>query len=190
MRQIQILLVLVLAGACTREPYTVCFGPSDCKDFRSAQHYEAWNAAEHKKQKEDAAGFPDDFRDIVAIVLKEYLKSNVSEFENTRDQYFVSIFGDDLDGATQSKLLELGITTEPSSKYVESRREQPFQDEYGTYLKNWDVYVSSIERLGDSSYNVEFGYSCGQLCAGHFRYRVKRAAGRWLFISEETLWYS
>ncbi|MBM0103556.1 hypothetical protein JM946_02320 [Steroidobacter sp. S1-65] len=167
---ILILAVLVLA-ACAREPFRVCFGPissGDCKNFRSAEHFEAWEAAEREKQKRAAANFPDDFRDIVAVVLKASFKNNESEFKNTRNQYFVSVFGEDLDPTTQAKLLALGLVTEPASRYVRSQREPAFQDATGTYLSNTEVYVSSIKRLRDGAYDVEFGYNCGELCAGHY----------------------
>lgn len=193
MSRLATLLVLLAIGACAREPYTVCFGsPSggNCKNFRSAQHYEAWQAAEDKKQRAEAAGFPDDFRDIVAAVLKDLLKTNESDFKNMRHEYFVSVFGEDIDPVTQSKLLTLGVETELASKYVENGGESSSQDTPETYIKTWAVYVSSLKRLSDGTYDIEFGYRCGMLCAGHFRYRVKRDSSGWVFVSKTPLSYS
>ena len=192
MNRLPMLLTLLVVAACTREPYRVCFGPSEdnCRNFRSVQHFEAWDAAKQKELKEAAARFPDDFRDIVAVVLKDFLKTNESPFEDVKNQYFATVFNDDIDQATQSKLSALGVVIAPGSKYVERDKELQPPSVPGAYLMNYEIYVSSIQRLGDGAYEVEFGYSCGLLCAGHFRYRLKRDARRWVIISRDALWYS
>jgi hypothetical protein len=137
-----------------------------------------------------AERFPDDYRDVVAATLKEYLQNNESEWPNHREQYFVSVFGADADAATLAKLQQLGVSALPGSGYQPSSRTPRFQDSQGVYLSNSEVYVSQIRRLANGAYRVEFGYTCGPLCAGHFAFRLRRQGDTWVFTSKKGLTFS
>jgi hypothetical protein len=149
-----------------------------------------WLAADDIRKKAVAQRFAHDYRVIVAVTLKEYLQTNESEFENVRDQYFVSVFGDDVDEVTRTMLRAYGIETELGSRYVESERTEEFRDNEGHWLMNTKVGVSDIESLGNDSYRVTFGYSCGMLCAGSFEYVLRKDTESWVFVSKRALWFS
>jgi hypothetical protein len=180
-------LLSILAG-CS-EGYEICSAPitENCRTFRSRAHYERWVKDESRRQKAAAEHFPDDYRDIVAATLKEYLQNNESEFPNHREQYFVSVFGEDADGATLAKLQQLGIEALPGSKYVPSAMTPEFQDSQGVHLNNSEVYVSDMKRLASGAYRIEFGYNCGMLCAGHLAFRLRKEGGVWVFTSKKGL---
>jgi hypothetical protein len=180
----------VLAG-CS-DGYQICSAPiaENCRKFRSRAHYERWVEEESRRQLAAAEHFPDDYRDLVAATLKEYLQNNESEWPNHREQYFVSVFGADADGATLAKLRQLGVEALPGSRYVASRKTLEFQDPRGAYLNNSEVYVSQIRRLASGVYRVEFGYHCGELCAGHYAFRLQKQDGVWIFTSKKALGFS
>jgi hypothetical protein len=58
------------------------------------------------------------------------------------------------------------------------------------YLSNSEVYVSQIRRLANGIYRVEFGYTCGELCAGHFAFQLRKERGAWVFTSKKALMFS
>lgn len=186
-----LLALLPLLSGCS-DGYPICSAPiaENCRTFRSRAHYERWVKDESRRQLTIAQHFPDDYRDIVAVTLKEYLQNNESEFPNHRAQFFVSVFGDDADAATLAKLQQLGILAQPGSGYVPSDRAPRLQDSQGVYLENFEVYVSNIRRLASGVYRVEFGYYCGMRCAGHFAFRLRKEGGAWVFDSKKSLWYS
>lgn len=183
-------LLSVLAG-CS-DGYQICSAPiaENCRKFRSRAHYERWVKEEGSRQLAAAAHFPDDYRDVVAVTLKEYLQNNVSEWPNHREQYFVSVFGEDADAATLAKLQQLGIEAQPGSKYVPSDLTPEFQDSQGVHLNNSEVYVSQIRWLASGVYRVEFGYTCGPRCAGHLAFRLRKQGDVWVFTSKKGLLFS
>lgn len=189
-KHIAVLLLPVLS-ACSGG-YEICSAPipENCREFRSRAHYERWVLDESRRQKLLAERFPDDYRDVVAATLKEYLQNNASEWPNHRNQYFVSVFGEDADAATLAKLQRLGVEALPGSSYVPSRKTPEFQDSNGVYLNNAEVYVSQIRRLASGVYRVEFGYYCGELCAGHLAFRLRKQGGAWIFTSKKALSFS
>src|SRR5690242_9944182 len=85
-------LLSLLAG-CSKG-YNICSAPiaENCRTFRSAAHYQRWVKGQSRRQLATAQHFPDDYREVVAATLKEYLQNNESEFPNRRAQYFVSVF--------------------------------------------------------------------------------------------------
>jgi hypothetical protein len=183
--------LLSILGGCS-DGYEICSAPiaENCREFRSRAHYERWVKDESRRQKATAERFPDDYRDIVATTLKEYLQNNDSQWPNTREQYFVSVFAEDADAATLAKLQGLGVDGLPGSNYVPSSQTSEFQDVQGVYLNNSEVYVSQIRRLASGVYRVEFGYSCGRQCAGHFAFRLRKQGGVWVFTSKKGLLFS
>jgi hypothetical protein len=185
------LALLLTLGGCS-DGYQICSAPiaENCREFRSRAHYERWVKHESRRQLTAAEHFPDDYRDVVAATLKEYLQNNESEWPNHREQYFVSVFGADADATTLAKLQQLGVEALPGSRYVPSRKTPEFQDAQGLYLSNTEVYVSQLRRLANGSYRVEFGYYCGELCAGHFAFRLRKQDGVWVFTSKKALWFS
>jgi hypothetical protein len=186
-----LLALLSSLGGCA-DGYNICSAPiaENCRTFRSRAHYERWVKDESRRQLTTAQHFPDDYRDVIAATLKEYLQSNESEFPNHRVQYFVSVFGEDADAATFAKLQQVGIEALPGSQYVTTDATPRLQDSQGVYLENYEVYVSNIKRLASGVYRVEFGYSCGKLCAGHFAFRLHKEAGVWVFASKKALGFS
>ena len=185
------LALLPILGGCS-DGYAICAAPiaENCRKFRSRAHYERWVKDESRWQLAVVDSFPDDYRDVVAATLKEYLQNNASEFPNHRVQYFVSVFGEDADAATLAKLQQLGIESEPGSNYVPDDTTPRLQDSRGVYLENYEVYVSDIKRLASGVYRVEFGYDCGTLCAGHFAFRLRKEGAAWIFISKKALGFS
>jgi hypothetical protein len=185
------LAALLTLSGCS-DGYQICSAPiaENCREFRSRAHYERWVKDQSRRQLRTAQHFPDDFRDIVAATLKEYLQNNESEFPNHRNQYFVSVFGEDADATTLAKLQRLGVEALPGSRYVPIDTTARLRDAHGVYLENFDVYVSGIKRLASGVYRVEFGYYCGPLCAGHFAYRLRKQDGVWVFTSQKALWFS
>jgi hypothetical protein len=186
-----LLALLPILSGCS-DGYPICSAPiaENCRTFRSRAHYERWVKDESRRQLAAAERFPDDYRDVVAATLKEHLLNNASEFPNHRNQYFVSVFGEDADAATLAKLQQLGVEALPGSGYVPNDRTPRLQDSRGVYLENFEVYVSAIKRLASGVYRVEFGYYCGQRCAGHFAYRLHKQDGAWVFGSKKALWSS
>jgi hypothetical protein len=183
-------LLAILAG-CS-QGYEICSAPiaENCRTFRSRAHYERWVKDESRRQLSAAERFPDDYRDVVAATLKEYLQNNDSEWPNHREQYFVSVFGADADTITLGKLQQLGIEALPGSRYVSSDTRHRLQDSQGRYLQNSEVYVSAIKRLSSGVYRVEFGYYCGSLCAGHLAFRLRKEGDVWVFTSKKGLMFS
>jgi hypothetical protein len=186
-----LLALLPILSGCS-DGYPICSAPiaENCRKFRSRAHYERWVEDESRRQLAAAEHFPDDYRDVVAATLKEHLQDNASEFPNHRNQYFVSVFGEDADAATLAKLQQLGVEALPGSDYVPTDRTPRLQDSQGVYLENFEVYVSAIKRLASGVYRVEFGYYCGQRCAGHFAYRLHKHDGAWVVGSKKALWVS
>src|SRR5688572_1043177 len=152
-------LMPILAG-CS-DGYPICSAPiaENCRKFRSRAHYERWVKDESRRQLATAQRFPDDYRDVVAATLKEYLQDNASEFPHSRRQYFVSVFGDDADSTTLTKLQQLGVEVQPGSQYVSTDTTPRLQDSQGVHLENFEVYVSAVKHLASGVYRVEFGYS-------------------------------
>jgi hypothetical protein len=183
-------LLSLLAG-CS-DGYEICSAPiaENCRTFRSRAHYERWVKDESRRQRATAENFPDDYRDVVAATLKEYLQNNASEFPNSRVQYFVSVFGEDADAATLAKLQQLGIEAFPGSQYVPNNTTPRLQDSRGVYLENYQVYVSDIRHLTNGDYRIEFGYYCGELCAGHLAFRLRKQGAVWVFPSKKGLQFS
>lgn len=179
-----------LAG-CS-DGYNICSAPitENCRTFRSEAHYRRWVTNQGRRQLTTAQQFPDDYRDVVAATLKEYLQNNASEFPNSRVQYFVSVFGEDTDAATLAKLQQLGIEALPGSKYVPNNTTPRLQDSQGVYLENYQVYVSDIRHLTNGDYRIEFGYYCGELCAGHLAFRLRKQGDVWVFPSKKGLQFS
>jgi hypothetical protein len=179
-----------LAG-CS-EGYNICSAPiaENCRTFRSRAHYQRWVTDQSRRQLTTARHFPDDYRDVVAATLKEYLQNNASEFPNHRAQYFVSVFGEDADATALAKLQQLGIEALPGSQYVPSETTARLQDSRGVYLENYQVYVSDIRRLASGDYRIEFGYYCGELCAGHLAFRLHKQCDVWVFTSKKGLMFS
>jgi hypothetical protein len=186
-----LLALLPILSGCS-DGYPICSAPiaENCRKFRSRAHYERWVEDESRRQLAAAEHFPDDYRDVVAATLKEHLQNNASEFPNHRNQYFVSVFGEDADTATLAKLQQLGVEALPGSGYVTTDRTPRLQDSQGVYLANFEVYVSAIKRLASGVYRVEFGYYCGQHCAGHFAYRLHKQDGAGVVGSKKALWVS
>lgn len=182
-------LLPILTGCA--DGYPICSAPiaENCRKFRSRAHYERWVKDESRRQLATAQHFPDDYRDVVAATLKEYLQNNASEFPNHRAQYFISIFGEDADATTLAKLRQLGIEAQPSSNFVPDAASRP-QDSNGVYLENYQVYVSNIRHLASGVYRVEFGYYCGKLCAGHMAFRLRKEGDDWVFTSKKGLMFS
>lgn len=187
-----LLLVTFSSLAGCSDGYSICSAPiaENCRTFRSEAHYQRWVKGQTRRQLVTAQRFPDDYRDVVAATLKEYLQNNASEFPNHRAQYFVSIFGEDADATTLAKLQQLGIEAQPGSNYVPDATASRPQDSQGVYLENYQVYVSDIRHLASGVYRVEFGYYCGKLCAGHIAFRLRKQDGKWVFDSKKALWYS
>lgn len=183
-------LLSLLAG-CSKG-YNICSAPiaENCRTFRSEAHYQRWVKDESRRQLAAARHFPDDYRDVIAAALKKLLQSNESEFPNTRRQYFVSAFGEDADAATLAKLQQLGIDALPGSRYMQNDTTHRSQDSQGVYLDNYQIYVSQLKHLANGDYRIEFGYFCGELCAGHFAYRLNKRDGAWAFTSQKALWAS
>lgn len=186
-----LLLVTFSSLAGCSDGYNICSAAitENCRTFRSEAHYQRWVQGETRRQLVTAQGFPDDYREVVAVTLKEYLQNNASEFPNHRIQYFVSVFGRDADADTLAKLQQLGIEALPGSSYITDATSRP-RDSNGVYLENYQVYVSNIRHLASGIYRVEFGYFCGQLCAGHMAFRLRKQDGKWVFDSKKALWYS
>lgn len=189
-RTSSVVALLLLAG-CSRG-YEICSAPiaENCRTFRSRAHYERWVTSESRRDKAAAEHFRDDYHDIIAATLKEYLQNNASEYPNHRSQYFVSVFGEDADATTLAKLQQLGIEAQPGSGYVPGNEVLRLQDSQGVYLENFEIYVSDIKRLASGIYRVEFGYSCGPRCAGHFAFRLRKQDGAWVFTSKKGLLFS
>jgi hypothetical protein len=179
-----------LAG-CS-DGYNICSAPitENCRTFRSEAHYQRWVKHQGRRQLTTARHFPDDYRDVVAATLKEYLQNNASEFPNHRAQYFVSVFGEDADATTLAKLQQLGIEALPGSQYVPNTTTPRLQDSQGVYLENYEVYVSDIRHLASGLYRIEFGYDCGELCAGHLAFRLRKRGAAWVFTSKKGLLFS
>jgi hypothetical protein len=180
-----------LLSGCS-DGYTICSAPiaENCRKFRSRAHYERWVANESLRDKAAAEHFPDDYREIVAATLKEYLQNNASEFPNHRRQYFVSVFGADADAATLAKLQQLGVEAQPGSSYIPNHATPGLQDSQGVYLENFEVYVSDIKRLASGVYRIEFGYTCGPRCANHLAFRLRKQGDVWVFTSQKGLMFS
>lgn len=186
-----VLALLSILGGCS-DGYTICSAPiaENCRKFRSRAHYERWVKDESRRQLAAAQRLPDDYREIVAATLKEFLQNNESEFPNARNQYFVSVFGDDADATTLKRLQQAGIEASPGSKYVPNQTARRLQDSEGVYLDNFEVYVSAIRRLASGVYRVEFGYYCGPRCAGHYAFRLRKEGDAWVFTSKKGLMFS
>jgi hypothetical protein len=52
------------------------------------------------------------------------------------------------------------------------------------------IGISRVVHLGDGEYEMEGGYSCGNLCAASFQYRVRREGSGWAVVSQSTHWIS
>lgn len=182
---------LALLAGCS-DGYEICSAAivENCRTFRSEAHYQRWVKDEIRRQLATARHFPDDYREVVAVTLKEYLQNNASEFPNHRAQYFVSVFGEDADVTTLAKLQQLGIEALPGSEYLPSNATPRLQDSQGVYLENHEVYVSDIRHLASGVYRIEFGYYCGELCAGHLAFRLRKQSGAWVFTSKKGLLFS
>ena len=187
-----LLLVTLSSLAGCSDGYNICSAPiaENCRTFRSEAHYRRWVTNQGRRQLLTAQRFPDDYREVVAVTLKEYLQNNASEFPNHRIQYFVSVFGQDADAATLAKLQQLGIDAVPGSNYVPDASTSRPQDSQGVYLENYQIYVSDIRHLASGVYRVEFGYYCGKLCAGHMAFRLRKEGGAWVFTSKKGLMFS
>jgi hypothetical protein len=185
------LLASLLSLSGCSDGYNICSAPiaENCRTFRSRAHYERWVKEESRRQLATAEHFPDDYRDVIAATLAEYLQNHASEFPNSRNQYFFSVLGEDADAATLAKLKQLGIEALPGSSYV-STDTLRLRDSQGVYLENFQVYVSSLKHLASGSYRIEFGYYCGQRCAGHFAYRLSKRGSAWVFESRKALLFS
>jgi hypothetical protein len=187
--------ICMLVGCGKREGYEVCFGDGAndkgiCRTFRSEEHYERWLAADQISRKAVAERLPNDYREIVAETLREYLGSGESEFMDVKEQFFISVFGSDVDTTVQAKLLEHGIEAQPASAFVESYGTKGLKDDAGRFLWNTSIDVSSLERLDDGSYRVGFSYWCGMLCAGGLQYVLKKEEEGWIFLSKKMRWVS
>jgi hypothetical protein len=187
-----LLLVTFSSLAGCSDGYNICSAPitENCRTFRSEAHYRRWVTNQGRRQLTTAQRFPDDYRDVVAATLKEYLQNNASEFPNHRAQYFVSVFGEDADATTLAKLQQLGIEALPGSLHVPNATTPRLQDSQGVYLENYEVYVSDIRHLASDVYRIEFGYYCGELCAGHFAFRLRKQGSAWVFTSKKGLLFS
>ena len=190
-RALGVLATLLGLAGCS-DGYNICSAPiaENCRTFRSKAHYQRWVKDQSRRQLTTAQHFPDDYRDVVAATLKEYLQNNASEFPNHRAQYFVSVFGEDADAMTLAKLQQLGIEALPGSRYVPSDTKARLQDSRGVYLENFEVYVSNLRQLASGVYRIEFGYYCGELCAGHLAFRLRRQGDVWVFTSKKGLTFS
>lgn len=186
-----LLAMLPILGGCS-DGYDICSAPiaENCRKFRSRAHYERWVKDESRRQLGAAEHFPDDYRDVVAATLKEFLQNNESEWPSRRNQYFVSVFGEDADAPTLAKLQQLGVEAQPGSKYEPNNKARSLQDSRGVYVDNFEVYVSGIKHLASGVYRIEFGYYCGMRCAGHYAYRLRKQDGAWVFTSTKALWAS
>jgi hypothetical protein len=183
--------VLSLLAGCS-DGFDICSAAitENCRRFRSEAHYRRWVNDENRRLLAAAQRFPDDYRDVVAATLKEYLQNNESEFPNHRAQYFVSVFGEDADAATLAKLQQLGIEALPNSNYVSDDTKARPRDPQGRSLDNYEIYVSAIKHLASGVYRVEFGYHCGDFCAGHFAFRLRKEDSVWVFTSKKGLLFS
>lgn len=187
-----LLLATLSSLAGCSDGYNICSAPitENCRTFRSKAHYQRWVKDHSDRQLATAQHFPDDYRDVVAVTLKEYLQNNASEFPNHRAQYFISVFGEDADATTLEKLQQLGIEALPGSQYVPNDTTPRPQDSQGVYLENYEVYVSDIRHLASGVYRIEFGYYCGELCAGHLAFRLRKQDDVWVFSAKRGLLFS
>jgi hypothetical protein len=182
--------LLTLSG-CS-DGYNICSAPiaENCRTFRSRAHYERWVKDQSRRQLATAQHFPDDYHDVIAATLKEYLQNNESEFPNHRTQFFVAVFGEDADATTLAKLQQLGIEALPGSQYVPSGATPHLTDSQAVQLENFQVYVSNLRHLASGDYRIEFGYYCGELCAGHLAFRLRKQGATWVFTSKKGLQFS
>jgi hypothetical protein len=187
-----LLLAILSSLAGCSKGYNICSAPiaENCRTFRSEAHYQRWVKGQGHRQLATAQHFPDDYRDVVAATLKEYLQNNESEFPNHRAQYFVSVFGEDADAETLAKLQQLGVDALPGSQYPPNNTTSRPQDSRGVYLENYEVYVSDLRHLARGVYRIEFGYYCGELCAGHLAFRLRKQDAGWVFTSKKGLQFS
>jgi hypothetical protein len=130
--------------------------------------------------KRYAESLPFDYRDLVRDLLVEYLHS--LSLPGKGHQYFVGVFGGDVDAALTAKLHASGIEVRPASAWS-------FPD--GKQVRsspNVRITVGEMRQLTPDTFTIRIGYYCGTLCAGSETCKLQKDGERWRIIDRQQDW--
>lgn len=177
---------LAIAAGCGRsdDDVHVCEAkdPNNCWTYASPVEFNRAMAAEDARQRRLAEGLPFDYHDLLHALLIEYLHS--SSFPDVDNQYFVSVFGSDIDHALTTRLHASGIDVQPSSAWTIADP-QPVD---GRHVSRIKVEVSYIKQVGPETFGVGIGYYCGGLCAAGQMYTLRKDGDHWRVVDRQTHW--
>ncbi|HEY7641683.1 MAG TPA: hypothetical protein VH814_18275 [Steroidobacteraceae bacterium] len=169
------------AGSSCAEDVIACKvdDPTNCK---RASEWAAEAAAKDAEDRKFAAALPFDYRDLVAALVVEFIRT--SSFPGKDHQYFVGVFGEDLDSALAAKLHASGINALPASA-----RKVPGENEHPVHASPLiSIGVGDIKQIDADTFTIRLGYHCGSLCAGSTQYTMRRVDGEWRVVDRQQDW--
>ncbi|HEY7641685.1 MAG TPA: hypothetical protein VH814_18285 [Steroidobacteraceae bacterium] len=178
--------VLALAAGCSRHgEFTVCDSRFSCKTYPSKaamqEAFAAEEAADAEKQRRYAHALPFDYRDLVHVLLVDYLRPSGIPDVNYRN--FVGVFGSDIDVPLTAKLHESKIEVLPASAWTLGDMPSPG---YGRPIDvHFRVDVYDLKQIEARTYTVWVGYYCGSLCSGSVMYTLRQSGKTWRIIARE-----
>lgn len=153
--------------------------PKDCK---TAAEWERKQAAEFANQRRYAEALPFDYRDLVHALLVEYIRS--TSLPGADHQYFVTVFGGDVDAALTAKLQASGLEVLPGSAWNPNEG-PPQSDRSGSRVK---LHVAELEQVAADTFTIRIGYYCGPRCAASEQCKLQKNGSSWRIVSRQQDW--
>ena len=176
--------VLMVVTGCSHaeEPLLCMVTPNNTNECKTAAAWEAEDAAKFSKQREYAESLPFDYRDLLQALVVEYIGS--ARLPGNEQQYFVSVFGKDIDGALVGKLYRSGIKVHPGSAWTLTDERAELAGE----AMRVRLHLGEIKQLAPDTFSVRVGYYCGPRCAGSSEYRLQKNGAGWRILDQRMDW--
>jgi len=108
--------------------------------------------------------------------------------DKERRTILISISGQDPSKEFLKRLRDIPLQIKPASKGKFEK--EPFPGwlvDKDTNERAVELYVNEIKWTSESKAEIEGGYYCGGLCAGHYKYKLIRSPERWIITSSELV---
>ena len=138
-----------------------------------------WNA----KARCEAEHLPVDYREIVFVVLADFLRPLRPPNPDVDLRLQVYVFGDQLEVALRDRLrdVQVLVTSPTSFEHATDNERQTF---------TYHVDVAGIRKTRFNRYQLFLSYNCGVLCAGGIDYLLYYTAEGWQIVDRHQAWIS
>jgi len=130
----------------------------------------------------EVESLPFDYRDLVHVLLVDYLHSNT--LPGAEQRYFVSVFGSDIDAALTARMRESGFDIRPASAWTPPDE----RNKNSRHISRVKIDVGDIKQVADDTYTVGIGYYCGPRCASSSTYKLQKDGNGWRVIDRQMRW--